>query len=55
MQIYTVSGEIRYEAIHRIDTAEREISLDVSGYPAGLYFIRLIHAQGEESLKLIIQ
>lgn len=55
VQIYTVSGEIRYEAIHRFDTAEREISLDVSGYPAGLYFIRLIHAQGEESLKLIIQ
>jgi hypothetical protein len=55
VQIYPVNGEIRYEALHRFDSTDREISLDVSGYSAGLYIIRLIHTEGEESLKLIVQ
>ena len=54
VSIVSVKGEVIYQKMHRIP-ASREILMDLTGYPAGTYIVRLKHEKGEESLKVLIQ
>ncbi|MGC6421477.1 MAG: reprolysin-like metallopeptidase [Flavobacteriaceae bacterium] len=53
--ITPMSGEIWYHKTHRLHSDNRKVVLDLSGYPAGVYLVRLQHAEGTESLKVLVQ
>ena len=48
-------GGVIYRKNHRVNPTNRSISMDLTGYPAGMYMVRITHQEGTEYLKLMVE
>ena len=53
--IYPIHGGVIYHKNHRVNATNRSISLDLTGYPSGMYMVRITHQEGTEYLKLMVE
>ena len=53
IQIFNVNGNKLIDFFHRVNKLSREIKLDLSQYPTGVYFINLSAENLKETIKLI--
>ena len=53
IQIFNIDGNKLIDFFHRVNKLSREIKLDLSQYPTGVYFINLSAENLKETIKLI--